>query len=356
MREANRPPDNDALPLTEAAEDDQETFALNPQQTNDPPGPLPLDIGTNGSSGPHEATTKKDGILSPLRYPGSKRRLAKYVRRALELNGLYPDLLVEPFAGGASVALHLLNAGLVKKIGLMDLDPLVSAFWQTVFFDADWLVDQIENVNITLERWHEFKATIPDRRRERALACLFLNRTSFSGILAPSAGPIGGQQQTSAYGLDCRFPRQTLVDRVRQAEALRDNVAFVWNTNWKEGVLRVKRRQRKGTLSTNTLYYLDPPFFEKADRLYNHFFVAEQHQELRDFVLHLEDSYILSYDSVDKVNELYDGARLGPTHVEVLYSASGNGGRRATREAIITNLETVPDTDLRNQGNGTGPA
>lgn len=178
MRKTNRLSGNDELPLTEIVEDSLGEYTPSPAQANGLFDPLPLDSVANGSLSPREAVKKRAFILSPLRYPGSKRRLAKYVGQALRLNGLQPDLMVEPFAGGASVALHLLNAGLVKKIGLMDLDPLISAFWQTVFFDADWLVDQIENVNITLERWHEFKATIPSRRRERALACLFLNRTN----------------------------------------------------------------------------------------------------------------------------------------------------------------------------------
>lgn len=342
MREADRPTGSDTLSSIEIAGEDAGKHSPGLIQPQDLFDAFSSDSGANGFRTLQKAPEKKSFILSPLRYPGSKRRLAKYVGQALKLNDLQPDLMIEPFAGGASVALHLLNAGLVKKIGLMDLDPLISAFWQTVFFDADWLVQQIGSIEITLKRWHKFRAGLPDSRRERALACLFLNRTSFSGILASSAGPIGGQQQTSAYDLGCRFPRQTLVDRVRQAESLSDNVAFVWNTSWNEGVLRARRRQRRGESSTSTFYYLDPPFFEKADRLYNHFFNAQQHRELRDFVLHLKDSYILSYDSVEKVNELYRGAKLGSTHVEVLYSASGNGGRRVTKEAIITNMMSMP--------------
>ncbi len=48
-------------------------------------------------------------ILSPMRYPGSKRRLANYIAHTLELSDIEPRLFVEPFAGGASVALQLLN-------------------------------------------------------------------------------------------------------------------------------------------------------------------------------------------------------------------------------------------------------
>lgn len=179
-------------------------------------------------------------IVSPLRYPGSKRRLAGYIKQTLKLNGCHPALFVEPFAGGASVALQLLNDNVVERIGLIDLDPLISAFWKTVFFDADWLIEQVETIEVTLEQWYKFKAAVPKQRRDRALVCLFLNRTSFSGILA-RAGPIGGYQQKSQYKIDCRFPRETLVKRIRQAEALKDRVAFVWNLHWKKGLSLIRK-------------------------------------------------------------------------------------------------------------------
>jgi len=56
---------------------------------------------------------REASILSPLRYPGAKRRLAGYVAEVLRLNSLRPKVLVEPFAGGASVFLQLLNDDLV---------------------------------------------------------------------------------------------------------------------------------------------------------------------------------------------------------------------------------------------------
>src|SRR3990172_9047721 len=144
-------------------------------------------------------------ILSPLRYPGAKRRLCGFVSEALKLNGLKPRLLVEPFAGGASVSLQLLNDGIVENVALAERDPLVASFWRVVFFDSEWLIDRVRRVRLTLEQWDHFKNNPGTTDRDRALACLFLNRTSFSGILAPGAGPIGGREQRSAYQLDCRF-------------------------------------------------------------------------------------------------------------------------------------------------------
>ena len=129
--------------------------------------------------------TAKPGepLLSPLRYPGSKRRLVQYLQATLDLNDLHPSLLVEPFAGGASVALQLLCDGLVDRIGLADVDPLITSFWECVFFDTDWLVEVIDEIEVTLPRWESFRKLKPVTTRDRALKCLFLNRTSFSGIL-----------------------------------------------------------------------------------------------------------------------------------------------------------------------------
>ena len=59
-------------------------------------------------------------IVSPLRYPGAKRRLGGYIASTLSLNSLHPTLLVEPFAGGASVSLQLLSDGYVDQIALAE--------------------------------------------------------------------------------------------------------------------------------------------------------------------------------------------------------------------------------------------
>src|SRR5579883_3060614 len=92
---------------------------------------------------------KGASILSPLRYPGAKRRFASYVAETLKLNGIKPKLFVEPFAGGASVALQLLNDGLVETVGLGEIDPLVASFWDCVFYDTEWLIRAVEREPIT---------------------------------------------------------------------------------------------------------------------------------------------------------------------------------------------------------------
>ncbi len=290
-------------------------------------------------------------LLSPLRYPGSKRRLSKYIQDALELNKLHPTLYVEPFAGGASVALHMLQLPSVEQVILMDLDPWITSFWQTLFSDTDWLIEQVQTIEVTVERWQQFKHSHPVTEKEQALAGFFLNRTSFSGILEAKAGPIGGQQQKSSYKIDCRFPRETLIRRIQQIAAYKNKIYGIWNCSWEAGIARLREEQQTRLLPHDGLFfYFDPPFFEKAETLYRYYFAEKDHLALRDFLLTLEDKWILSYDFAQQVEALYgeaikkrtNGARQH--HLELSYTLGiMSKGQKQGKEVIISNLANLPD-------------
>ena len=293
------------------------------------------------------AETKKEkmsrktvSILSPLRYPGAKRRLARYIAEVLRLNNLEPTLYVEPFAGGASVALQLLNDGAVEGIALGEKDPLLASFWKAVFNDEEWLISRIKSIEITLEKWDYFRNNDFSSDRERALACLFLNRTSFSGILSDTAGPIGGRSQTSDYPIDCRFPKETLIKRIRQAAGLKDKVVFVDEADWADTLTKV---EQMGYDAEDLFYYCDPPFYHKAERLYRYCFSDEQHRALHDTLIALKQPWVLSYDVADEVISLYSDNGSAPERVELLYSASGNGELVEAKELIISNLGILPE-------------
>lgn len=277
-------------------------------------------------------------VLSPLRYPGGKRRLVPYVAAALAANELRPGLFVEPFAGGASVSLELLHADLVDRIGIADSDPMVAAFWQTVFEDADWLCRRIEDATIDLGTWKRVKRGRYTSRRALAFACLFLNRTSFNGALHRRAGPIGGQEQASDYKLDCRFPRETLVRRIRACEQLAGRVAFVCCDDVGRTIAQARTIARQEDWST--FFYFDPPFWAKSHLLYRHSFQGWQHEEFAEKLLWLQEPWLLSYDPAPEIEELYAGHQgVQSMTVELLYTAAR---RSAGREIVVTNLEMLP--------------
>ncbi len=287
------------------------------------------------------ARTRNNAPVSPLRYPGAKRWMSGYVSRSIVHNDMYPELFIEPFAGGASVSLALLNMGLVESVGLVDRDPMVAAFWRVLFFDTDWLVDQIEKTDVTLEKWLRLKKQSFRTERQLAFQCLYLNRTSFSGILAPHAGPIGGKSQTSRYKIDCRFNKKTIISRIRRVAQFRERVAFVWNLHWKTAVGKVLHMQQKGSLPGATLFYFDPPFYKKADSLYTYYFKHDDHLALRDYLVEFSQPWILSYDLCPEIIGMYKDGGLRACDVNLIYTASHRRERGLGKEVIVSNLPSM---------------
>jgi len=300
--------------------------------------------------------SKAKTLISPLRYPGSKRRLVDHISKTLKANQLHPDLYIEPFVGGGSVAINLLNQNLVDTVILVDLDPWITSFWQSVFFDTKWLIEQIQTMEVSLDQWHTYKNSNPEGIRDQALTCFFLNRTSFSGILEQRAGPIGGRDQQSEYPIDCRFTnttRTTIIDRIKQIAQFRDRIYGIWNLSWDEAVQKIRTDQVNSSLPTGHLFfYLDPPFFEEADALYRYYFEDQDHIALRDFLLTLEDKWLLSYDSAEQVEALYgEVVRKGTNgtqhhHIEYVYSIASGSKRKKGKEVILSNLEILPEPHL----------
>lgn len=287
---------------------------------------------------------KGQNLLSPLRYPGGKRKLAAYLAEAIRMNGLHPRLFVEPFAGGASVSIYMLEQGLVDQIALGEKDELVAAFWKTVFFDHEWLVGQIERMKPTLELWNIFRQSEPQTDREKALKCLFLNRTSFSGILNPTAGPLGGRKQTSRYPIGCRLYPLTLIRRIRALAVRADRVRFIHHGEWEE---TINLAYQTGLSNQEIFFYLDPPFYTKADRLYRYWFDHASHQHLHDSISDLIRYYILSYDAAQPIIDMYCQNGSEARRIEILYSVTSNNKRKA-EELIITNLADLPKDTLLN--------
>jgi len=298
---------------------------------------------------------EKKTIISPLRYPGSKRRLVGYITEALELNSFKPSLYVEPFVGGGSSAINLLSANMVEKAILVDIDPWIASFWQTVFFDTEWLIEQIKTVEVSLDQYYKYKSSTPTMVRDQAITCLFLNRTSFSGILKKRTGPIGGKDQKSEYTIDCRFTpktRITLINRIIQISQYANRIIGVWCCSWDEAVKKIREEQAANNFPQEDLFfYLDPPFFKQADALYRYYFTDEDHKALRDFLLSLEDKWLLSYDSAEQVEILYGEALRKRTNstkhhnIDLTYTIAGVSERKKGKEFILSNFDNLPNID-----------
>ena len=152
---------------------------------------------------------------SPLRYPGGKYKMYEYVAQLIQKNNC--NTYIEPFCGGAAVALELLFNGVVKKIIINDYDYTIYCFWDSVLHRTDEFIKMVLQVEVSMEEWYKQKAIREDldsyNSLEIGFSTFFLNRTNRSGII-DKAGPIGGFTQQGDYPIDCRFNKERLVTLV----------------------------------------------------------------------------------------------------------------------------------------------
>lgn len=126
-------------------------------------------------------------FVSPLRYPGGKLKVVDYIKRLFEENDLMDGTYIEPYAGGASVALTLLFSEYASRIIINDIDRSIYAFWHSVLKDTENLCRMIIDTPVTIKQWYE-QRDVQDNKEdvdllELGFSTFFLNRTNRSGIL-----------------------------------------------------------------------------------------------------------------------------------------------------------------------------
>lgn len=128
---------------------------------------------------------------SPFRYPGGKTWLIQQIRKWMKSQPRKPDILIEPFAGGAIVGLTAAAESLADRVILAELDDNVAAVWNTIINgDAEWLMDRIVKFIPQKEYILEVLNESTGSEKELAFQTILRNRVSHGGILAPGAGLI----------------------------------------------------------------------------------------------------------------------------------------------------------------------
>lgn len=94
---------------------------------------------------------------TPLRYPGGKGKLAAYMKALLKANDLLDGEYVEPYAGGAAIALELLFHEYVSRVHINDLSKPVHAFWNSVLNRTDALCKLVRDTPLTIRSWDKQK-------------------------------------------------------------------------------------------------------------------------------------------------------------------------------------------------------
>ena len=259
---------------------------------------------------------------SPLRYPGGKFKIHQLIALLISKIDGECDTYIEPFAGGAGVALQLLLSGVVEQIVINDSDQAIAAIWKAMTRENDAFLDKMWSTSVTLDEWYRQRDIYFNSKKKYSLAygfaAFYLNRTNHSGILA--AGPIGGRDQ-GEWKLDVRFNKEELAKKIKAIGDLKDQIQ-VYNRD----VFSFVRNQLP-RYEDKAFVYFDPPYYRRGQVLYKNFFNQKKHEELKeDIVSGLGIPWIVSYDNVPAIRKIYRG--VPSREFSLNYSLANNGSGR----------------------------
>ena len=276
-------------------------------------------------------------FVSPLRYPGGKLKVVDYIKRLFDVNDLMDGTYIEPYAGGASVALTLLFSEYASRIKINDIDRSIYAFWYSVLNETDNLCRMITDTPVTMEQWYaqrEVQAHKADAELlELGFSTFFLNRTNRSGIL--SGGVIGGKEQTGNFKIDARYNKADLIGRIESIADYADRIDLT-SMDAVELIKSIKKPTEK------TFCYLDPPYYVKGRDLYLNYYNDDDHKAIAKAIKKYKGKWIISYDAVDFIRKLYKKYRQKEYYLS--YSA---GNPAKGREIVVySDGLTIPDIDI----------
>lgn len=271
---------------------------------------------------------------SPLRYPGGKNRLAGFIRLVIQNLGFQDCTYVEPFAGGAGVALALLLDGTVNRIIINDYDKAIYSFWRAIKQEPKELIKRIVETPITINEWYKQKeiySSATSYSLDLAFATLFLNRTNRSGIL--NAGPIGGYSQSGVWKLNVRFDKDVIVEKINSIAKEREKI-----TIYNKDIISFLRKYAP-TFEGEQFFYFDPPYYNKGQKLYKNFFTPKDHQKIHDVITQeVIAPWIITYDDVRPIAEMYRDYEI--RRFDLIYSAANKG--TASEIMVFSDIRNCP--------------
>jgi DNA adenine methylase len=277
-------------------------------------------------------------FVSPLRYPGGKLKVVDYIKRLFEVNDLCGGTYIEPYAGGASVALSLLFSEYANRIKINDIDRSIYAFWYSVLNETEALCRMIHDTLVSMETW-ETQYIVQTKKQEAGLlelgfSTFFLNRTNRSGIL--SGGVIGGKKQIGIYKMDARYNKRELIERIERVASFGDRIELTSM----DAVALIKRYKR--TPAARTFCYLDPPYYVKGRDLYLNYYNKDDHKAIAEAIMKYKGKWIVSYDAVDFIKDLYHDYR----QVEYYLSYSAGNPAKGRELMVYSNGLILPEAEI----------
>lgn len=271
----------------------------------------------------------KSTNLTPVRYPGGKSRALRYLHPFLMEKVDFSEYR-EPFIGGGSVALYLMQYNKDANYWINDLFYPVYCFWKVLYTQSEKMSNfilakraqadvgtktnaiTIENGIPTEHSWsnhaengraiYQFcreaiqKSQTDKDEFKTACYWFILNKLSFSGL-----SMIGSY---SPLAFDQNFSKNSCGEKLINTSKLMHTVKNLKITNL--DYLEVLKNCNK-----KTFVYADPPYNIK-DFLYGdngNMHKGFDHQKFKDTIAKCQANWVISYNNNPSVSKMFDGFR-----------------------------------------------
>jgi DNA adenine methylase len=248
----------------------------------------------------------------PLSYIGGKRAIANQIIALFPKHTTY----VEAFAGGSQVLFHKPPSEVEV---LNDLDGELVNFYRVCQHHYEELIRYFSFMVRSREWFALLKSTDPKTLTDvqRAARHMYLLKNSFGGLVRNPNYSVNIAQPPS-FNLE-RLPE--IIERSHK-RLLRVQIESL---PYEEILARFDR--------PTTLFYLDPPYYDRE--LYNYNLKPEDFQTLAERLKPLQGKFVLSLNDVPEVRALFKDFPI--REIDLHYSAQKHAGRRYP-ELIITNF------------------
>jgi DNA adenine methylase len=254
-----------------------------------------------------------------LPWLGGKRALAKTIVPRVE--SIPHVCYCEPFMGGAHVFFRRRPA---RSEVLNDLNRDLVTLYRVVQHHLDEFVRYFRWSLVSRDEWDRLERVAPDTLTDiqRAARFFYLQKLAFGGK------PTGRNLAMHRTG----HPRLNLLRLEEELSAVHLRLARVQieNVPWGECIRRYD--------GTDTLFYVDPPYWGCENYYRALFFKREDFVELSRTLQGIAGGFILSLNDVPEIRELFAWARIETVTTYYGVGTSNNGDK--VTELLISNRET----------------
>jgi len=250
--------------------------------------------------------------VGPLGYIGGKHRLAKHIIAAFPEHKAY----VEAFAGGAQVFFQKEPS---KVEVLNDLDGDVVNFFRVCQWHHEELI-RLLRFHLVSREWFDWYRSLDATRLtdvQRAARFFYLQKNCFAGLV---------RNPCYHYHLDRPpgFNPERLPELIENAHRRLQRVQ-IERLPYEEILARYDR--------PTTLFYLDPPYWQK--KLYRFNLSEADFVKFEERLRQVRGKFVLSLNDAPEVRALF--RRFAIRQIALPYTSQRKAGKRF-RELLITNF------------------